>query len=82
MKLIPIPTEAHPISSEDESQWNKHPHWEWRRDSPGMHILRSIEARFSLIVEHFRPEMFYWLAKKIRSLSQQKPAIIQFHDQK
>ena len=28
-----------PILSEDESQWNEHPHWEWGRTSPGMHIL-------------------------------------------
>ena len=44
--------------------------------------LRSITARFSLIVAHFRPEIFYWLVQKIRSLSPQKPAITQFHDQK
>ena len=34
-----ILNEAHPHSSEDESEWNKHPHREWRCDSPGMHIL-------------------------------------------
>ena len=45
-------------------------------------FLRSIKARFSLIVAHFRPEIFYWLVQKIRSLSSQKPAIIQFHDQR
>ena len=27
------------IPSEDESQWNKHPHREWRCDSPEMHIF-------------------------------------------
>ena len=26
------------IPSEDESQWNKHPHLEWGCASPGMHI--------------------------------------------
>ena len=35
-----------------------------------------------LIVAHFRPEIFYWLVQTIRSYSSQKPAIIQFHDQK
>ena len=45
-------------------------------------LLRSIKARFSLIVAHFCPEIFYWLVQKIRSLSQQKPAIIKFLDQK
>ena len=45
-------------------------------------LLRSIKARFSLIVAHFRSEIFYWLVQKNRSLSPQKPAIIQFHDQK
>ena len=34
------------------------------------------------MVVHFRPEIFYWLVQKIRSLSPQKPAIIQFHDKK
>ena len=27
------------IAGEDESQWNKHPHREWRCDLPGVHIL-------------------------------------------
>ena len=44
--------------------------------------LSSIKAKFSLIVAHFRHEIFYWLVQKIRSLSPQIPAIIQFHDQK
>ena len=34
-------------------------------------VLRSIKVRFSLIVAHFRPEIFYWLVQKIRSLSPQ-----------
>ena len=47
-----------------------------------MSELRSIKARFSLIVAHFLSEIFYCLAQRIRSLSPQKPTIIQFHDQK
>ena len=35
---------------------------------------------FSLIVAHFRSEIFYWLVQKICSLSPQKPVIILFHD--
>ena len=35
-------------------------------------LLKSIKARFSLTVAHFRPEIFYWLVQKIRSLSPQK----------
>ena len=45
-------------------------------------LLRSIKERFGLIVVLIRPEIFYWLVQKIRSLSPQKPATIQFHDQK
>ena len=48
--------------------------------STSSRVLRSIKARLSLIVAHFRPEIFYWLVQKIRSLSPEKPAIIQFHD--
>ena len=45
-------------------------------------MLRSIKAGFSLIVAHFRPEIFYQLVQKIRSFSPQKPSIIQFDDEK
>ena len=38
MRHIPFPVRMC-IPGEDESRWNKHPHREWRCDSPGMHIL-------------------------------------------
>ena len=37
------------ISSEDESQWNKHPRWEWGCASPGVHMLTGKKEESHLV---------------------------------
>ena len=56
--------------------------WCLEKEKKTSGVLRSIKAKFSFNLAHFRPEIFYWLVQKIPSLSPQKPAIIQFHDPK
>ena len=71
----------------DSNVWGPNPHERTRELNTDertceMHLkLSSIEARVSFLVAHFRPEIGYWLVKKIRSISPQKPAIMQLHDQ-